>query len=226
MNIYHITPENVRNIRAELQVSLYDARFLVAITGAGISKASGIPLLEETIQGVPIRSLFQQRLLETNPDLYYNLYKQALTSWRFARPNSAHTVLARKKVWVITQNVDGLHRDAGTEHLIELHGNFRELTCHECQRTYNSSLAIQTVVPHCPHCASILKPGIVLEGQEVRHFSRAVDWVGRAEVLFVIGTNLSMVPVKILPTITERNGGVVIWINSHAEQLVPYLYED
>jgi NAD-dependent deacetylase len=225
MATYVITPENLQSVREKVFCVLRTARFAVAITGAGISKASGIPLLEASIDGMPLRRMFQQEMFDEHPDLYYDMYRKAMVSWRYATPNRAHMLLAQKRVWVVTQNIDGLHRDVGTEHLIELHGNFRELLCGQCRHIYNSNLAFEARVPCCPTCRQVLKPGIVLEGEEVRHFSRAVDWVGRAEIVFVIGTSLNMVPVQDLPDIADRNGSTVIWINQEAEHLLDSLYQ-
>lgn len=223
MNTYDVTSENAEYIRNQAKHLLDSATFTVAVTGAGISKASGIPLVNEEMSGIPLRQLFRTDLLEKAPHLYYDLYREALSSWRVALPNDAHRALSKRGVWVITQNIDGLHRDAGTQHLIELHGNFRELACPVCGLVFSTSLAMSNTVPRCVNCDNVLRPGIVLEGEEVRHYSRAVDWAGRAQVLFVIGTNLNMAPVQQLPLITEGNGGHVFYINTESERLVRYL---
>ena len=126
----------------------------------------------------------------------------------------------------MTQNIDGLHRDAGTRHLIELHGNLRELQCPTCKQVYQSDLAFAAKVPVCPDCDGLLMPGVTLEGQQIRHFSRAVDWCGRAQVLFVVGSKLNMEPVRQLPEIAESNGAVVVFINQDAEHALPGLLEE
>lgn len=202
------------------------ARFVVAITGAGISSASGLPLIEQSVADVSLRDFFRPDLLIRRPKQYYDIYRSVLLQWRSAAPNRAHVALANFGVWVITQNIDGLHRDAGTGHLIELHGNLRELRCPKCDTKYNSALVWRESVPFCPGCSHVLYPGVTLEGEEVRHFARAVDWVGRAEVVLVIGTNLNMHPVLQLPRIAKDNGATVMVINCDAETILPELFSN
>lgn len=205
---------------------LRDSHFTVAVTGAGISMASGVPTLSASVDGVPLAFFFKQDLWRDNPMKYFSVYRTLLQDWRQARPNAAHEALAQAGVWVITQNIDGLHRDAGTDHLIELHGNLRELRCDRCELILSSTLALEASVPVCPECGDVLFPGITLEGAEVRHFSRALDWVGRAKQALIIGTKLEMEPVRRLPKVMHDNHVQAIVINENAETIVPALFED
>lgn len=200
------------------------ARFRTALTGAGISHPSGLPLMGETLRGVRLKEFFHPALLSTNPARYYAAYRQALEDWRLASPNPAHVALARAGVWVITQNIDGLHRDAGSQHVIELHGNLRELRCIACGQIVHSHLALETEVPVCPRCGEMLHPGITLEGEELRHFSRAIDWAGRTQVLLVVGTSLEMEPVRHIPDVAAANGALVIVINRACQTVIPALF--
>lgn len=223
MSDWEVHLDNLETLSPQLQPVLRSSRFQVAVTGAGISHASGLPLVSAEIQGIPLRSFFTEPFLRQAPMDFYNAYREILKSWRAAVPNEAHMTLARYHVWVITQNIDGLHRDAGSERLIELHGNLRELRCRWCQGIYNSDLVWRDQIPKCPTCDEVVYPGISLEGNEVRHWSRAVDWVGRAEVLWVIGTTLEMLPIRGLPTIMQRTGGHIVRVNESAERILPYL---
>jgi NAD-dependent deacetylase len=223
MGTYTLTIDNLDQYLDSLRSRFQQSRFAVAVTGAGISAASGVPLVGETMDGVPLRQFFTAELLRDDPAKYFDVYRTMLQGWRQARPNKGHYALARAGTWVITQNIDGLHRDAGSRHVIELHGNLRELLCRGCGHIYPSQLAWLESIPRCARCGLSLEPGIVLEGQRVRHFSRAVDWVGRAEVLMVIGTRLEMNPVRKLPEIALANGADVVWINSEAERILPQL---
>lgn len=208
---------------AEWRSELVAARFVVAVTGAGISYSSGLPLEADHVEGVPLREFFRPHLLRSDPQRFFDAYRAVLKRWRSATPNAAHVALAKRGIWVVTQNIDGLHRDAETDHLIELHGNLRELTCPSCNQYYGSDLAWQESVPHCPACGSGLRPGVSLEGSEVRHFSLAVDWVGRAQIVLIIGTTLEMDPVRQLPQIATSNGAKLMYINRAAELAVPKL---
>lgn len=220
---YHVTPGNLSQVRQGLREAFGSSKFLVAVTGAGISIASGLPLTKDAVNGVPLDEFFRLSFFKKSPQRFYEVYRETIHKWRKAVPNQAHRALTKRGVWVITQNIDGLHRDAGTEHLIELHGNLRELYCPSCSKILDNSLAFSDAVPRCPECKHILNPGISLEGQEVRHFSLAVDWAGRAEILLIIGTDLEMEPVRHLPRIAADNGAEVVWINESAEKLVPEL---
>ncbi|MBX5436163.1 MAG: iron dicitrate transport regulator FecR [Alicyclobacillaceae bacterium] len=221
---YDIALNNLDQSAPYVRSQVERSEFLVAVTGAGISKPSGLPLVEEQVGGVALRDFFRPELLERDPVRYYEIYREWVIRWRQAAPNPAHYALARRGVWVVTQNVDGLHRDAGTEHLIELHGNLRELVCRVCRRIFGSLLAVeQAGPPRCPQCREVLWPGISLEGQQVRHINRAMDWAGRAQVLFVVGTSLEMDPVRRLPAVAEENGALVVWVNTAAEVILPRL---
>lgn len=223
MSVYNINVSNVTELESDIRHKVNSSRFLVAITGAGISRACGLPLIDDEVDGVPLRAFFRPQLFEDDAAGYYGLYRKTLQNWRTAKPSLAHVALAKAGFWVVTQNIDGLHRDAGSTHVLELHGNLRELLCQSCGHRFSSQLIWEFPVPKCSECNGVLHPGIVLEGEEVRHFSRAVDWVGRAECLFIVGTQLEMEPVRQLPAIAERNGADVIWLNSEAERMVPRL---
>ncbi|QQE76895.1 Sir2 family NAD-dependent protein deacetylase [Alicyclobacillus sp. SO9] len=224
MTDVYISKNNYQSYLHPVRQLVSESRFITAITGAGISAASGLPLLGDTVQGVELRHFFQAELLNSNPVQYYRVYKEVLEKWRRAKPNAAHSVLARAGVWVITQNIDGLHRDAGTPHLIELHGNLRELRCGHCSLIFSSDMAHDTPVPVCPECSSVLHPGITLEGEEVRHFSRGMDWVGRSELVLIVGTKLEMYPVKDFLNEVRKNNTPCVVINESGENILPELF--
>lgn len=213
---------NVDELTDDMLCQIRKAHFKVAVTGAGVSRASGLPLLTDTIAGVPLREFFRPQMLDRNPEQFYDLYRLVWARWGNASPNAAHMALAKTGTWVITQNVDGLHRLAGSEHVIELHGNFRELKCPKCSVIQSSQLAQTEHVPRCPACSTILRPAIVLEGERVRHVSRAMDWVGRAQVLWIVGTHLKTIPASDLPH-AAADGVPVVWVNEESEKWLPRL---
>lgn len=200
------------------------ARFKVAITGAGISKASGLPLLNEKVDGIPLQNFFDGTLFHHDTATFYASYRKILKMFLTATPNPAHEALAHTDTWIITQNIDGLHRVAGSEHVLEVHGNIRELICPRCELVESSELALDREIPRCPDCHSILHPGIVLAGEKVRHASRAADWVGRAQVLVIVGTKLAADPVRQLPE-ALKDGVPILEINDNAELLLPKLFD-
>ncbi|MCL6625024.1 SIR2 family NAD-dependent protein deacylase [Alicyclobacillus shizuokensis] len=220
---YEVTLADSPSRLARIQAAVRQAAFPLAITGAGISVASGVPLLADCVAGVTLAEFFRPHLFNCDPGRFYDAYRRILQHWRTAQPNSAHRALAAARFHVVTQNIDGLHRDAGTAHVLELHGNLRELRCPGCTQVYQSQLVWRARVPHCPTCGAVLRPGFSLEGEPIRHFSRAVDWMGRADFVLVIGTQLEMEPVRRLPQMALHRGLDVIEVNRDAEELVPFI---
>ncbi|WAH39080.1 SIR2 family NAD-dependent protein deacylase [Alicyclobacillus dauci] len=200
-----------------------DANKTVAITGAGISVASGLPLGNDSIGGIELPDFFRAPLWLNEPKRAYEAYREILSSWRTAEPNISHLTLAISGVPVITQNIDGLHRDAGSERLIELHGNLRELSCRDCCAVYTSALAWEMDVPTCPTCNAHLFPGITLEGDPVRHIARAAEWVASANYLLIVGTQMAMDPIRQLRELAQRNQLEVLWVCDRGDYWLPVL---
>jgi NAD-dependent deacetylase len=222
--IREITKENWVEQTSDLLKIVEKSHFITAITGAGISLSCGLPLVQDKYHDMPVRDLFRRQVWADNPEKYFHLYRHILKTWRHAKPSEAHQWMARRGVWTITQNVDGLHRDAGSTHLLEIHGNLRELRCLDCEAIYGAKLLTEVSVPRCPKCHRVLRPGFTFEGEEIRHFSLAMDWCGRAEVLLVVGTELEMQPVKMLPEIARQRGDcLLIVVNYESNLVIPKL---
>ncbi|PWK14410.1 SIR2 family NAD-dependent protein deacylase [Tumebacillus permanentifrigoris] len=196
----------------------------VAITGAGISVPSGLPTINRSWRGVPLREIFAAQMFAGDPARFFACYRELMLEWREAVPNPAHRALVRAGVRIITQNLDGLHQVAGSGDVLEVHGNLRELVCQHCQGVYPAHVAETNPLPHCPTCAHLLKPNIVLVGEEVRHIATAADWVGQCDLLLVIGTKLEMAPVRDLPQIARERGVPILACNRRAEEMLPALF--
>lgn len=157
------------------------------ITGAGISADSGLPtyrgiggLYEDTAteDGVPIEVALSGRMLMSDPALCWKHIGRIEAACRGARFNDAHAFIAeferrRPGTWVLTQNVDGFHRDAGTKNLVEIHGNVHELFCTastcDWQETVADYSALTTMPPRCPRCSAVVRPAVVLFGEMLPH---------------------------------------------------------
>lgn len=185
---------------------------IVALTGAGISVASGLPTYTETS-----RNKFSN--LQTVEEML-NLYWDDLAQWLDAKPNRAHLALAEHGVWVVTQNIDNLHQRAGSRQLIELHGNLREFYCPQCGQLLESRPARGDYTT-CPHDETQLRPNIVFYGENVHRFDEAMKWVLRADHLLVIGTSLTVFPAAGLARLAEHRGVPVTVINQDADLVVP-----
>lgn len=162
-----------------LATAVREAERVLVITGAGISADSGLPtyrgvggLYEDaaTEDGVAIEDALSGEMLLSNPALCWKHIHRIEQACRGAAPNDAHRVIAalqdRVELCVLTQNVDGLHRRAGSRRVIEIHGNVHTLDCTRCAYTTEvddySALAIP---PQCPECGALVRPRVVLFGE-------------------------------------------------------------
>lgn len=165
---------------SQVAAQLRTARRILIITGAGISADSGLPtyrgiggLYEDTLTGddVPIEVALSGEMLSLEPQLTWKYLHQIESTCRGARFNEAHRVVAAMQdrfetVCVLTQNIDGFHRDAGSRNLIEIHGNVHELHCVQC--SYQAWVADYNAIeipPRCPECGALVRPRVVLFGE-------------------------------------------------------------
>jgi NAD-dependent deacetylase len=182
------------------------SRRVLFVTGAGISADSGLPTYrgvtglyedKKTEDGLPIEAALSGTTFALRPDITWKYLAQIECNCRGARPNAAHRAIAELEerlpyVLVFTQNVDGLHRRAGSRNLIEVHGNLHELHCTACTyRTSVENLEGWSVPPLCPECRSVLRPDVVLFGEALPE--GAIDRLLAAtakgfDMVFAIGT--------------------------------------
>lgn len=160
------------------------AENLLFVTGAGISADSGLPTYrgvgglynQDTEDGVAIEDALSGAMFSARPELTWKYLWQIGKACQGAQPNAAHGVIAelekqKPNVWVLTQNVDGLHRQAGSQNLVEVHGNIYDLTCTECDRPYRAKELLAQhgqeppLPPRCAECQGILRPQVVLFGE-------------------------------------------------------------
>lgn len=155
-----------------------EAERILFVTGAGISADSGLPtyrgvggLYDDagTEDGIEIEEALSGPMMQRRPELCWKYIAQVERACRGAAPNRAHEVIAAlqqpgRQVVVLTQNVDGLHRAAGSEHVIEIHGNVHELCCTRCawERVVPDYEALSTLPPRCPECGAVVRPRVVL----------------------------------------------------------------
>jgi NAD-dependent deacetylase len=167
-------------VYAEVARELSRARRVLAITGAGISADSGMPTYRgvgglydggPTEDGVAIEDALSGDMLRQRPELCWKYLGEIERATRSARPNAGHRALAQlapryARFTVLTQNVDGFHRAAGSEDLIEIHGNLHRLHCCLCPYELETAdYAGLLIPPSCPHCAGLVRPRVVLFGE-------------------------------------------------------------
>ena len=161
---------------------LKKSKSILFITGAGVSADSGIPtyrgiggLYENDIteEGISIETALAGEMLKTNPSVTWKYLAQIEKNCRNATFNRAHEVIAEmekhfERVWVLTQNIDGFHQKAGTKNIIDIHGDIHKLLCEKCRwRNVIKDFSEITIPPLCPSCKAIVRPEVVLFGEEL-----------------------------------------------------------
>lgn len=215
---------------ADIAAHLKDSLSTVAFTGAGISTESGIADFRSP-GGVWSRykPVYYQDFLASHDarTRYWKMKKEGHAEFSGAEPNVAHRVLAEleaagKLRAIVTQNIDGLHQDAGSEKVIELHGTGRWVICLDCPRRYNADKVFERMqadtdieVPTCGDCDGILKPATVSFGQELPAdvIREAGEISSTCEVFLAIGSSLVVHPAAGLPTAAKQNGAYLVLIN-------------
>jgi NAD-dependent deacetylase len=157
----------------------------VAFTGAGISAASGIPTFEEL--GQDFREKLSREYWKYESEDFFSVIKQMKRACDAANPNAAHQALAKYDIPVITMNIDGLHRRAGTRSLIEIHGSMEKVDCSVCGRSYDFDVTDSSI--YCPACGGLLNTRVVLYGDDIPQLQPALRWAQGPGTLLVIGTS-------------------------------------
>jgi NAD-dependent deacetylase len=219
---------------------LASARHTVALTGAGLSVESGIPHFRGkgglwTEHGEPPldgfqrflrdpRKAWEERLSPSEPWLV-----ALIETLSQAKPNAGHVVLAELERLgccdcVITQNIDDLHRQAGTEHLLEIHGNYRLFRCLDCVTRFGpDEIAIdpEKLPPECPRCGGVVKDDTVQFGEPIPAdvLRGCTEAVSGADCMLVAGTSATVYPAAEFPFEVLRSGGRVIEVNPEPTEL-------
>jgi NAD-dependent deacetylase len=214
----------------ELIAAIHDARFVTALTGAGVSAESGLATFRDGQTGLWAR--FDPRELATpsafarNPKLVWDWYAWRRERIAAAQPNAGHFALAELErrapdFLLITQNVDGLHQRAGSRKLVELHGSIARVRCSREGTVVERWEAPAGQVPRCAHCGALLRPDVVWfeEMLPERALGTAEDAARRCEVMLVIGTSAEVYPAAALPALARRSGATVVEINPNATPL-------
>lgn len=207
-----------------LIMAIRNARRVAALTGAGISAESGIPTFRQAQTGLWAKydpqELATPQAFRRNPRLVWDWY-----SWRRdlvsqANPNPGHYALADMEekaphFTLITQNVDGLHKRAGSRNIIELHGNLGRVKCFEEGHIFDVWETTDDPPPHCPTCGSLLRPDVVWFGEflprEALHLALIAS--READVFLTVGTSALVEPAASLPLEASTHGATLVEIN-------------
>jgi NAD-dependent deacetylase len=209
-------------------------RVLVS-SGAGMSKESGIPTFRDAMEG--LWASFDPQALATedgfraDPRRVWSWYAWRRERVSYARPNPGHVALAQMEALVpelvvVTQNVDGLHAQAGSTDVVELHGNIRRVKCLDRGHAYDGPLppfedGDEQDPPPCPVCGSPLRPDVVWFGEMLpaAAVERAWALAERCDALLLIGTSGTVWPAAELPLVARRHGGLIVEVNPTPSEL-------
>ena len=203
----------------------------VVFTGAGISTESGIPDFRGP-GGFWERndaSKFTFQNYVADPEHRKERWRMAADKQSFmrtdAKPNAGHLAIARLEQLghvrgVVTQNIDGLHQDAGSGRVLELHGTSRRVVCLECREGWPTPVVLERVAageedPSCTYCGGILKSATISFGQQLPTdvVEEAHVWSTEADFFLVVGSSLVVYPAAAFPGVAKRSGAKLVLIN-------------
>jgi NAD-dependent deacetylase len=218
-----VAPATETSTAARLAELLRGAERAVVLTGAGVSVPSGIPDFRTPGTGIwekvdPMEVAHIDAFRES-PDRFWQFYADRFASLVDKRPNPAHEAIAELERrglvrGVITQNVDRLHRMAGSERVIEVHGSIDHCVCPECNCRVSLDEVIELLAaapgaPECRACIQALKPDVVLFGEllPAEAMAEAHALAQEADLMVCVGSSLEVFPVAMLPGATLEAGG-------------------
>jgi NAD-dependent deacetylase len=209
----------------QLHQRLRSAERVAALTGAGVSAASGIPTFRGPgglWRGRDPMTLASPDGFAADPQLVWEWYVERRQMMDDAAPNGAHVALATleerlggERFTLITQNIDNLHWRAGSRSMLELHGNVTRAKCwHDCGRVWPWSLPLAELPMRCA-CGELGRPDVVWFGEMLDHqvIGDAHQAAAAADCLLVVGTSAVVEPAASLPLVTRSQGGLVIEVN-------------
>ena len=212
---------------------IQDARFTVAFTGAGISVESGIPPFrgEHGLWNKYDPKTLDIDYFHANPraswevimEIFYEFFGKA-------SPNPAHTALAKLEEKgllqaIITQNIDNLHKEAGSKVVYEFHGNSKTLVCTACEKKYRVGEIDMVQLPvTCPDCNALVKPDFIFFGEGIPQdaYISSVEAAQKCELMLVVGTTAEVMPAGQLPILAKSCGATIVEINPEPSILTRY----
>lgn len=216
----------------ELLEVLRVSKRIAALTGAGVSQESGLRTFRDTQTGLWAQykpeDLASPEAFHRDPKLVWDWYAWRREAVKGVRPNLGHYALVElakhvPEFTLITQNVDGLHRMAGSSRVIELHGNIQRVRCADCYTFAEDWEDDGLNVPHCVVCGGLLRPDVVWFGESLPRdqLESAVEAARSCEVFFSIGTSGVVQPAASLAYAARHRGAVVVEINAEPTPLTP-----
>ena len=224
----------VEEAAREIASALRGSQFAVAFTGAGVSTESGIPDFRSPGTGLWQKydpEIFTARYFLRHPEEFYKVALERFLPILDAEPNRTHRLLAELEregmlKAVITQNIDGLHQKAGSKEVVELHGHLRSASCITCGARVPMSELLRRVKagslpPRCHECGGLLKPDVVLFGEQLplEALQKAQALAVECDFMLVLGSSLVVYPAAEIPRIAHLHGAKVAIVNRDPTEL-------
>ncbi len=200
------------------------ARSCVMLTGAGVSAESGVPTFRDAISGTwsnfNVEEFATPEAFRKNPKKVWEWYEYRRNLLKDINPNQGHYAIAELEriysdFWLVTQNIDGLHRKAGNKNVLEIHGNIYRNKCFEENTIVDNISVGEEVPPKCPNCGSYVRPDVVwfYEPLPKYEMEKAIEVSSRCDVFIVAGTSAIVYPAAELPIVAKNAGAYVMEIN-------------
>jgi len=208
---------------------------VVILTGAGVSAESGL----NTFRGkngywekYDVTELATYESFKNNPELVWKFYRTRIRKVLHAEPNIAHKTLSRMEYYykdtftLITQNVDDLHRRAGSRNIYKMHGDILKTKCIKCQSIYSvSEIELDRKIPLCNSCRGKLRPDVVWFGETPKSVEKIQKSLMTADYLILIGTSGTVYPAASFVHIAKKNNARIIGINLEKPDNYRYIDE-
>jgi NAD-dependent deacetylase len=226
------------NIRRAAEL-IHRSQRLTILTGAGVSKESGVPTFRDALDGLWSRydptQLANAGAFQRDPKLVWDFYEYRREIMRPTKPNAGHFALAElerrfPQMIIITQNVDDLHEQAGSRNVIRLHGRISANKCFANCQGNPTPVEIARLEwdrdggpPPCPHCGAPVRPDVVWFGEALPldQLQAAIHASENADLMLVVGTSGVVRPAADMPYYAKRHGATLIEINPVESELTP-----
>jgi NAD-dependent deacetylase len=219
-----IEEENPNTPLARAAAALRRAERVAVLTGAGVSAESGVATFRGAgglWEGHAVEEVATPEAFRRDPTLVWRFYNMRRTSMGSVRPNAGHRALAAlEERWgdsfaLITQNIDGLHRLAGSRRVLELHGNLARVRCSRCKFHEDRGWQELPELPACPDCGHLLRPDVVWFHEMLPEdvWREAADVTAHCQCFLVVGTSAVVYPAAGLIDMARAVGATVIEVN-------------
>lgn len=218
---------------------IHEAKTIAVLTGAGVSKESGVPTFRDAMDGLWAQynpqDLATPYAFKANPKLVWDWYTWRREMVAKAKPNAGHEALAKletlKDLTIITQNVDDLHEQAGSRDVIHLHGNIATCKCFDNCQGNPTIIDIKTLSydkeagpPLCPHCGAYVRPNVVWFSEMLPTYelNRANEISQLCDLMIVVGTSGLVSPAADLPRVAKQQGAKILEVNPDTSTISRY----